>query len=257
MKKILAFIVILLLVGMVVIGVLGATGNLDNFKDGLEDLVNRPSIENPDDESPDDETPRQTNFLTISETDAKLENTEARGDYYSLDTNKTYSFTIDLEKSFGSTDVELSYRLDAYGNVYLWDSYGWESGTIAGSSNALLCSLASIMDRIVQSVSLNENTLTLNTGNFWLTNSYSSKEYLPIPGGQFTYCFYYGRYAELNDISTNEPDFDTDNEYAAYNLKHISAYVFYIIVSDKNSGIEKCLPFWIPCAFYDYDPYQA
>lgn len=256
MKKILAFIVILLLVGMVVIGVLGATGNLDNFKDGLEDLINRPSIENPDDETPDDETPddeqpSQTNILTISETDAKLENTEARGDYYSLDTNKTYSFTIDLEKSFGSTDVELSYRLDAFGQVYLWDCYGADSGVWVNTSEAQLYSLASIMDRFVQNLSISENVLTLKTGYRPLTNSYSSTH----SDETYNFTIYEGHFVELIDASTVSPDFEPDNEYAAYNVEHISAYVFYIIVSDSNSGIEKSLPFWIPCAFYDYDPY--
>lgn len=256
MKKILAFIVILLLVGMVVIGVLGATGNLDNFKDGLEDLINRPSIENPDDETPDDETPddeqpSQTNILTISETDAKLENTEARGDYYSLDTNKTYSFTIDLEDSFGSTDVELSYRLDAFGQVYLWDCYLTDALTYNAMSEAQLYSIASIMDRFVRNVSISGNIIKFSTGPHSLSNSFSSVQWDET--GTFTY--YADHFVEVMDASTVSPDFEPDNEYAAYNVEHISAYVFYVIVSDSNSGIEKCLPFWIPCAFYDYDPY--
>lgn len=266
MKKIITFIIVVLLVAVVALGALGATGNFDNFKDGVQDVIDdikdkvegttggnqKPSGDSSGTETPE-EVPNEnkTNLLTISETAATLENSEGRGDYYSLETNTSYDFTIDLQQSFGSTDVELSCRLDAFGQVYLWDCYGTDVGTWVNTSDAQLSSLASIMDRFVQSVSISGNVLTLKTGFRALANSYSSTH----PDDTDNFTIYVGRFVEVIDASTLEPDFKPDNEYAAYNAGHISSYVFYVIVTDSKSGAEKCLPFWMPCAFYDYDPY--
>lgn len=250
MKTLFKIILTILLVVLVVVGLLGATGNLGNFQDGMRDIIDdiKNSFDNDENNKPNENS---DSMLTVSECTATLEYNLSRGYYYSLSPNTSYSFTIDSADSFGSEDIDLSYRLDAFGQVYLWDCYSSDSGTWVNTSEARLCSLSSIMDRFVQSVSIDQNVITLKTGYRPLANSYSSTH----PDTTDNYTVYVDRFVEEINPTTIEPNIEPDNEYAAYNAVRISSYVFYVIVTDSISGVEKCLPFWMPCAFYDYDPY--
>ena len=181
--------------------------------------------------------------IEITSSTAAKKSTSARGEYYELGTNKTYTFNIGLSNAFDDVASDLTVtEIGGEGNMYFGNG-SYNDGGYINFTDMVQKSIGEFADEFITSATISGNTLTVKTGSKILENYYSSYG----PDEYFITDIYYDRYViEMNDDWSIKDSSDTfRNQNAQSNAQNIGSCYFYVTVKDNISGLSETVRLWL------------
>lgn len=180
--------------------------------------------------------------ITITSSEASAVNSAERGKYYSLGTNRTYKFNINLSNEFNSVGKnKLSVSVGAVGSLYFGDGYS-DSGTgVFRIDKVKMLELSTLADKFIKSAVLSGNTITITTGN-QIVETYVDREnsYSESDNTYYPNCYLYE-----DEYGLVGPKYTYDQEKCAENERLIKSCYFTITVNDQVSGLSETIRLWL------------
>lgn len=182
--------------------------------------------------------------ISITSSNAALTNTSGRGNYYSLGTNKTYTFDIKLSNDFDSVGAKnLSVSLGGVGSLSFGRMYENDGG-YPNYSEVTKKNMSDIVSWFITSATISGNTVTVKTGNKDLFNYYSSYG----PDEYYIVTYYYDKLVvELDDYLNykTDPSGSFRNSTAKENMQLMPSCYFTLTVIDSVGGVSETIKLWL------------
>lgn len=181
--------------------------------------------------------------MTVTSSSATLASSASRGSYYSLATNKTYTFDINLSNIYDSVgSSKLSATVGASGSLYFGDGFCDPNSGITKISNIQLIELSSLADKFIKSAAISGNTLTVTTGKYEVegycdVNDYYTDEYDNV--------FYRNCYLYEDEWGLVGPAYTSDQSKCADNEEWVKSCYFTVTVTDGVSGLSETVKLWL------------
>lgn len=185
--------------------------------------------------------------LEVVNSTAPIRSSAKRGQYYSMDKSKSYTFSIGATNSWGvvgATDYEVI--LGGYGELYFGDELTDENSAHIWR-NVTLQSIASRIDKYA-TASINGNVVTVTMGNYYVEDNESQYSH-KYQNGEIEWDEYHTYYYVLDNFYDNsvfnwdtfEKDYDAQ---ALENFDRLESVYFTVTVRDKLSGSSVTIPFF-------------
>lgn len=180
--------------------------------------------------------------MTVTSSSATLTSSTARGNYYSLSANKTYTFNINLSNIYNSVgSSNLSVTLGGSGNLY----FGKRSTNDGGYYNyqdVYEQNMNDIVGNFITSATISGTTLTIKTGSKPMENYYSS-----YTTDEWGYEYALDAYVVELDTYWNIKDSSSTFfiSYAQENATAINSCYFTVTVKDSVSGLSQTVKLWL------------
>ena len=182
--------------------------------------------------------------IEITSSTATKKSTSARGEYYELGTNKTYTFDIGLTNAFDDATGDLSITdIGGSGSLYFGEMR-IEGGAFTRFTNMQKKDISSLANKFITSATISDGKLVVTTSKTLITNYYSSHESDTLSGVDF----YYDRYVYQDDGSGLVSGVQTSDNYeakAAENVAALESCYFTVTVKDSISGLTETVRLWV------------
>ena len=168
----------------------------------------------------------------------------ARGTYYMLGTNRTYTFDVNLDNAFHEVGSKnLSVTVGGVGSLYFGVTYTSADTGIARFQDMELRELSSMADRFITSAEISGTTLTIQTGSKLVENYYSRSESDEYYTGSYLYDRYV--YEDEYGLTVGDKIADDYEGKAKANTAALPSCYFTVTVTDSVSGLSESLRIWL------------
>lgn len=170
-------------------------------------------------------------------------NSSERGKYYSLGTNKTYTFNINLSNEFDSVGTSnLSAIVGASGSLYFGDGYCDPYSGITKIGNVQLLELTSLKDKFITSATISGKTLSITTGKYAVEGYCDVNDYYTDEWDNY---YYRNNYLYEDEWGLVGPKYTADKSKCADNEMWVKSCYFTVTVKDSVSGVSETIRLWL------------
>lgn len=183
--------------------------------------------------------------MTITSADATLKSSTARGSYYELGTNKTYTFNVNLSNVFNTVGSKnLSVSVGGSGTLSFGKRYTNDGGYY-NYQDTYTRNINELANQFITSAAISETTLTVKTGSKVMETYYSA---YAVDANSYQYAAD-AYVAELDDYwNIKDASATFYNSTAKANAQLLPSCYFYITVKDSVSGISETVKLWVVSA---------
>lgn len=182
--------------------------------------------------------------MSITSDTLSTVNTQARGDYYEVLTNNTYTFDINMDNVLHDVaNYDLSVELGGVGQFYFFDRVAYMRGIggIPSIDEPTLYNLGDMADKFL-SVELNGNVMEVSVKSKALVNYYV--EY-PMSFNNVRTCVYSSVNWVVSSFTDDNGTQHSVNKRNSENNAMLSSAYFTVTVTDANTNISSEIKLWV------------